>query len=82
MPSKVAQALSLMKATGKAVKHTVTKRDSIVATTELVSERMSKCLQCPHITRNKHNSPRCTKCGCWLNVKTAVRTEECPIGEW
>jgi flagellar motor protein MotB len=41
--------------------------------------RLSICKQCPFF---ESNSQRCSKCGCYLSVKTYLKAERCPIGKW
>jgi hypothetical protein len=39
--------------------------------------RFDKCLVCP-----KRVDMRCSECGCFVDKKTWVATEACPIGQW
>lgn len=41
-------------------------------------DRVSTCLSCEHLIRNK----RCGLCGCVVEVKAAWATAECPDGKW
>jgi len=43
------------------------------------NKRLSICNQCPFFEKN---SQRCSKCGCYLKVKTYLKAERCPIGKW
>lgn len=43
------------------------------------NNRLSICKQCPFF---ENNSQRCSKCGCYLSVKTYLKAERCPIGKW
>lgn len=81
MPSKVAQALSLMKAGGKAVKHSLTTGRSFKTPPELQQKRLAICETCPFV-KETAKGIKCTKCGCRLQSKTNVVTESCPIGKW
>lgn len=47
-------------------------------TKEQRDERLSICNSCPEYTEEK----RCSKCGCFMEVKTRFRTTSCPIGKW
>lgn len=37
------------------------------------------CEKCPHY---RPEDKRCTKCGCFLSIKTAWKSQHCPIGKW
>jgi len=39
--------------------------------------RINICKQCEHF-----KDPRCTKCGCFMFVKTKLQSARCPIGLW
>ena len=49
----------------------------INADPDVIAERRAICDSCEYMT-NK----RCGKCGCWLQYKTALRAEKCPIEKW
>ena len=51
--------------------------NSINADPDVIKERQSVCGECEHMTNN-----RCSKCGCWVNYKTILRAEKCPINKW
>jgi hypothetical protein len=40
-------------------------------------ERLSICNNCPFFKDN-----RCSKCGCFMNIKTAWAEQSCPEGKW
>jgi hypothetical protein len=46
---------------------------------ELVKARLDICNQCPAL--NKHLM-KCTKCGCFMKLKTTLKQAECPLGKW
>lgn len=41
--------------------------------------RMEICNSCPLFDKVQK---RCTKCGCYMNFKTMLSSESCPIGKW
>ena len=51
--------------------------NSINADPDVIKERQAVCGECEHMTNN-----RCSKCGCWLQYKSILRAEKCPIGKW
>ncbi len=45
----------------------------------LQKERMSICMQCPHLIKV---TKQCSKCGCFMDAKTKLPNASCPIGKW
>jgi hypothetical protein len=57
----------------------VMKGETITATTEEIGRRLAICRKCEFF----HPAPmRCQKCNCFLNLKTRLETEHCPIAKW
>lgn len=50
----------------------------VVSSEDQKWERLSICELCVF---NNHQG-RCIHCGCFLEPKTAMATESCPIGKW
>jgi hypothetical protein len=46
---------------------------------EDAAARFSTCLGCEHLLKA---TSQCTKCGCFMNLKTKLAAAECPIGKW
>ena len=46
---------------------------------ELYRERMEICKVCPHFNNNRK---QCTKCGCFMALKTTLQQAKCPVGKW
>lgn len=42
-------------------------------------ERFALCLECPHLIQL---TKQCTKCGCFMEMKTKLPNAFCPIGKW
>lgn len=40
--------------------------------------RMEICAACPR----RSNIGQCRECGCFLNLKTRLTTEKCPLDKW
>ena len=57
----------------------VAQGNSVGAASEEVEKRRSICRSCEY-----YNSfqDRCTKCGCFLAVKTYLKASNCPINKW
>lgn len=41
--------------------------------------RFNTCLGCEHLLKA---TSQCTKCGCFMNLKTKLAAAECPVGKW
>lgn len=46
---------------------------------ELVASRLEICNSCTFLNKK---TVRCTKCGCFMKLKTTLRQAKCPIGKW
>ena len=46
---------------------------------ENASIRMSICLECPRLIKLTN---QCKECGCFMNLKTKLRTASCPLSKW
>ena len=46
---------------------------------ELKEYRLSICKECPFLSPKGN---RCTKCGCFMDLKTTLKKAKCPIGKW
>ncbi|OMI16719.1 DUF6171 family protein [Leptospira weilii] len=49
--------------------------------TEYYNKRLSLCLSCPLLLKT-FLSERCSSCGCFVRLKTKLKSESCPIGKW
>jgi hypothetical protein len=45
----------------------------------LIEERLAICNQCPAFNKRLM---KCTKCGCFMKLKTTLHGASCPIGKW
>lgn len=43
------------------------------------SNRLSICKACPHLIKL---TKQCTKCGCFMDLKTSLENSKCPMGKW
>ncbi len=46
---------------------------------ELIESRLAICNTCPFFNKRLM---KCTKCGCFMKLKTTLRKASCPIGNW
>ena len=76
-PSLVAQAVSL----GKALVHECRSiaADIEPVTPEAKAARLAVCAECEFMIAAEN---RCSKCGCNLDAKAAMRSQQCPLGKW
>ncbi|TGM04885.1 hypothetical protein EHQ76_07295 [Leptospira barantonii] len=49
--------------------------------TKFAEERLSACLSCSLILFG-FLSERCSLCGCFVRLKTKLKSESCPISKW
>jgi hypothetical protein len=49
------------------------------AETDVVNERVKVCESCPHLTKL---TKQCSKCWCFVELKTQDLSANCPIGKW
>lgn len=46
---------------------------------ELIESRLAICNTCPAFNKRW---AKCTKCGCFMKLKTTLKEAKCPIGNW
>lgn len=46
---------------------------------EIIEDRLAICNECPLLNKR---AMKCTKCGCFMHLKTTLRNAKCPIGKW
>lgn len=46
---------------------------------ELIEIRMQICNSCEFLNKKMI---KCTKCGCFMKLKTTLKSAMCPIGKW
>lgn len=46
---------------------------------ELIEDRLAICNECPHLNKKY---TKCTKCGCFMKLKSTLKQASCPIGKW
>lgn len=49
----------------------------ILAQDDVIKRRIEACSGC-----DRKLGVRCTKCGCYISLKTAVAAATCPLGKW
>jgi len=78
MPSIGQMARSL----GKSVANnaiSVVKGNDLRLTPDEANRRLNICKGCQFFDSL---SQRCSRCGCFLSVKTYLKAESCPVGKW
>jgi hypothetical protein len=46
---------------------------------ELIEQRLAVCNTCPAF---RPKTQRCSKCGCFMQLKSTLLQAQCPIGKW
>lgn len=46
---------------------------------EETARRLDICKTCPFFLAR---SERCSKCGCFMRLKTTLKQASCPVGKW
>lgn len=46
---------------------------------DLKEERLAICKACTHFNKQLR---KCTKCGCFMDLKTTLERASCPVGMW
>ncbi len=55
----------------------------LIASLDVRKGRMAACTECPHfLMPDGALGARCAVCGCFLQAKAALITEDCPEGKW
>ena len=50
----------------------------IISDQDILDKRWNLCSGCEFLTKNN----RCTKCGCFMQIKHRLSLSSCPIGKW
>lgn len=77
-PSLAKEASNLLGASLRITKAAIRGKKISVSASE-ISRRLEICRDCEFF---ESSSTRCLKCGCFLNLKTRLESEHCPIGKW
>ena len=44
-----------------------------------LKRRLEICLECPLFNAQKR---KCTRCGCFMDLKATLHSARCPVGRW
>lgn len=78
MPTFTDMAKSLGKTLFKTGLNIISGR-SVMASEQIQQDRLDTCMNCDAFD---HTSYTCTKCGCKLQYKSALKSTTCPLGKW
>lgn len=78
LPSMTEMARNISASLGRTVAAAVTGRQ-VKEGTEEQARRYAICRECPFF---RASDERCSRCGCYLAVKTWLKAERCPVGKW
>jgi predicted Zn-ribbon and HTH transcriptional regulator len=45
-------------------------------------QRLDICLDCDRLFELIPHAPQCKECGCFMKVKTRLKSSSCPLGKW
>lgn len=54
-------------------------KENINAMIEIRDQRLEICNQCPEL---RELTRQCKQCGCFVDAKTAIRNQHCPLDKW
>ena len=46
---------------------------------ELMEARLDICRECKYLNKTLM---QCTKCGCFMKLKSTLKQAKCPVGKW
>ena len=78
LPSMAQMARNVLGSLGKTAKAAISGQ-GVKVTAETAEARLAICRTCPFF---RHTDERCSKCGCYMAVKTYLKAEKCPVGKW
>lgn len=78
MPSSIQMAKNLGNSLVRNVQSVAAGNPLKISEAEAKS-RLEICKSCEFFNTE---SQRCTKCGCYMSVKTYLKAEKCPVGKW
>ena len=78
MPSMGAMARNVANSVVQNIQ-SVAAGNALRLTEEQANSRLSICSTCEFYNQTQS---RCTKCGCFMAVKTYLKAEKCPVGKW
>jgi len=81
LPGIFEMGLSLFKDTSKLVRNAL-KGNKVLVPEDIVEERLTICDSCEYLLTTKKNRPKCSKCGCFMDVKAHIATSSCPVHKW
>jgi len=76
LPSALEMAKNLARDASKIVKNAVSGNTTLVESF-VREERWATCNGCPRLQND-----RCLECGCFMKIKVAFQTSQCPLGKW
>ena len=78
MPGLSQMAFNLSQALIDNLKSIATK-GVLLASPETLASRISICTECEFF---KMPGERCSRCGCYMNIKARLLVSKCPVGKW
>lgn len=72
------QIQNIIEATTKATQEALNGGE-IFTSDQIQEQRLLICSVCDSLDKD---TARCTECGCFVQIKSRVTTEQCPLGKW
>lgn len=63
----------------KDVSKDVLNGEEVKASDEEQNKRLEVCSGCPHFIKD---DKRCNECGCFMKIKSHLKSAKCPLGKW
>ena len=76
LPSVMQMAKNLATDGSKIIKNAISGNQTLVDD-EVRIHRWSVCQECPRLQND-----RCLECGCFMKIKVAFKTSNCPLQKW
>lgn len=76
MPSVVEMGKNLIQTVVDSAKNVIN-GEGVSITEDQAKQRLAICEGCEF-----YANTRCTKCGCYMAVKTHLKAANCPVGKW
>lgn len=79
LPPKTEMLQNAVNALGRIINAIILTNEKIKRSDDEIEKCRTLCNECEFFAVN---TKRCLKCGCFVNFKTLLETEHCPVGKW
>lgn len=78
LPPATTMAKNLISSIGQVAKQAIQGK-GVYNNEEIAQRRLGRCNKCEFFRKSDQ---RCSRCGCWMAVKTYLKAMECPLKYW